>query len=139
MAQPIKNVMSRNVLTLSSTATLADAARTMRDSNVGAVIIEDQGQLVGLLTDRDIVVRAIAQERDPKSTQLSEACSKTLVSLEPDDDTDRAVEVMREKSVRRIPVVEKGKVIGILSLGDLALERDRKSVLGSISAAPPNR
>jgi len=84
-------------------------------------------------------VRAIAQERDPKSTQLSEACSKTLISLEPDDDTDRAVEVMRERSVRRLPVVEKGKVVGIVSLGDLALERDRKSVLGHISAAPPNR
>ncbi|HTQ47839.1 MAG TPA: CBS domain-containing protein [Polyangiaceae bacterium] len=139
MAQPIRNVMSRNVLTLSPTATLADAARTMRDSNVGAVIVEDQGKLVGLVTDRDIVVRAVAQERDPKSTQLSEACSKTLVSLTPDDDTDRAVEVMREKSVRRLPVVEKGKVVGILTLGDLALERDRKSVLGSISAAPPNR
>jgi len=139
MAQPIRNVMSRNVLTLSPTATLADAARTMRDSNVGAVIVEDQGKLVGLVTDRDIVVRAVAQERDPKSTQLSEACSKTLVSLAPDDDTDRAVEVMREKSVRRLPVVEKGKVVGILTLGDLALERDRKSVLGSISAAPPNR
>jgi CBS domain-containing protein len=139
MAQPVKNVMSRNVLKLSSTATVADAARTMRESNVGAVIVEDQGKLVGLVTDRDIVVRAIAQERDPKSTQLSEACSKTLVSLEPDDDTDRAVEVMRERSVRRLPVVEKGRVVGMVSLGDLALERDRKSVLGHISAAPPNR
>ena len=139
MAQPVKNVMSRNVLKLSSTATVADAARTMRDSNVGAVIVEDQGKLVGLVTDRDIVVRAIAQERDPKSTQLSEACSKTLISLEPEDDTDRAVEVMRERSVRRLPVVEKGRVVGIVSLGDLALERDRKSVLGHISAAPPNR
>jgi CBS domain-containing protein len=138
MAQPIKNVMSKKVLKLPPTATLADAARTMRDSNVGAVIVEDQGKLIGLLTDRDIVVRAIAQERAPKSTQLSEACSKTLVSLEPDDDTDRAVEVMRERSVRRVPVVEKGKVVGMVSLGDLALERDRKSVLGHISAAPPN-
>jgi CBS domain-containing protein len=138
MAQPIKNVMSKNVLKLSPTATLAEAARTMRDSNVGAVIVEDQGKLVGLVTDRDIVVRAIAQERDPKTTQLGEACSKTLVSLGADDDTDRAVEVMRERSVRRLPVVEKGKVVGMVSLGDLALERDRKSVLGHISAAPPN-
>jgi len=138
MAQPIKNVMSKNVLKLAPTATLAEAARTMRDSNVGAVIVEDQGKLVGLVTDRDIVVRAIAQERDPKTTQLGDACSKTLISLGPDDDTDRAVEVMRERSVRRLPVVEKGTVVGIVSLGDLALERDRKSVLGSISAAPPN-
>ncbi len=139
MAQPIRNVMSKNVLKLPGTATLADAARTMRDSNVGAVIVEDQGKLFGLVTDRDIVVRAIAQDRDPKNTKLSDACSKTLVSLAPDDDTDRAVEVMRERSVRRVPVVENGKVVGILSLGDLAMERDRKSVLGTISAAPPNQ
>jgi CBS domain-containing protein len=139
MAQPIRNVMSKNVLKLPGTATVADAARTMRDSNVGAVIIEDQGTLFGLVTDRDIVVRAIADNRDPKNTQLSDACSRTLVSLAPDDDTDRAVEVMRERSVRRVPVVENGKVVGIVSLGDLAIERDRKSVLGTISAAPPNR
>jgi len=139
MAQPIRNVMSKNVLKLPGTATIADAARTMRDSNVGAVIIEDQGKPCGLVTDRDIVVRAIAQDRDPKNTKLSDACSKTLVSLAPDDDTDRAVEVMRERSVRRVPVVENGKVVGIVSLGDLAIERDRKSVLGTISAAPPNQ
>jgi CBS domain-containing protein len=139
MAQPIRNVMSKNVLKLPGTATLADAARTMRDSNVGAVIVEDQGKLFGLVTDRDIVVRAIAQDRDPKNTKLSDACSKTLVSLAPDDDTDRAVEVMRERSVRRVPVVENGKVVGMVSLGDLAMERDRKSVLGTISAAPPNQ
>jgi CBS domain-containing protein len=139
MAQPIRNVMSKNVLKLPGNATLADAARTMRDSNVGAVIVEDQGKLFGIVTDRDIVVRAIAQERDPKNTKLSDACSKTLVSLAPDEDTDRAVEVMRERSVRRVPVVENGKVVGILSLGDLAMERDRKSVLGTISAAPPNQ
>jgi CBS domain-containing protein len=139
MAQPIRNVMSKNVLKLPGTATVADAARTMRDSNVGAVIVEDQGTLFGLVTDRDIVVRAIADNRDPTKTRLSEACSKTLVSLAPDDDTDRAVEVMRERSVRRVPVVENGKVVGMVSLGDLAIERDRKSVLGTISAAPPNR
>jgi CBS domain-containing protein len=139
MTQPIRNVMSKNVFKLPATATVADAAKAMRDSNVGSVIIEEQGKLFGLVTDRDIVVRTIADGRDPTTTRLSDTCSKTLVSLGPEDDTDRAVEIMRERSVRRIPVVENGKVIGIVSLGDLAMERDRKSVLGNISAAPPNR
>jgi CBS domain-containing protein len=139
MTQPIRNVMSKNVFKLPSSATVADAAKTMRDSNVGSIVIEDQGKLCGLITDRDIVIRTIADGGDPKATRLADTCSKTVVSLAPDDDTDRAVELMRERSVRRIPVIENGKVIGIVSLGDLAMERDRKSVLGNISAAPPNR
>jgi CBS domain-containing protein len=139
MTQPIRNVMSKSVHKLPASATVADAAKTMRDSNVGAVIIEEQGKLFGLVTDRDIVVRTLADGRDPKTTRLSDTCSKTLVSIGPEDDTDRAVEIMRERCVRRIPVVENDKVIGIVSLGDLAMERDRRSVLGNISAAPPNR
>jgi CBS domain-containing protein len=139
MAQPIRNVMSKKVFTLAARDTVADAARTMRDVDVGAVIVEEQGKLFGIVTDRDIVVRTLANGLDPRTTRLSDTCSKTLVSLGPDEDTDRAVEIMRERSVRRIPVVENGTVIGVLSLGDLAMERDRKSVLGNISAAPPNR
>jgi CBS domain-containing protein len=139
MSQPIRNVMKKDVFKLPPSATVADAAKTMRDSNVGTIVVEEQGRLFGLVTDRDIVVRALAAGRDPKSTRLSETCSKTLVSLKPDDDTDRAVELMRERSIRRIPVVENEKIVGIVSLGDLALERDRQSVLGHISAAPPNR
>lgn len=139
MSQPIRNVMSKKILKLPASATVSDAARTMRDSNVGAVIIEEQGKLLGLVTDRDIVVRTIAEGRDPDATRLEDTCTKMPISLAPDDDTDRAVQLMRERSVRRLPVVENGKVIGMVSLGDLALERDRKSVLGNISAAPPNR
>lgn len=139
MSQPIRNVMNKDVLRLPPSATVADAAKTMRDSNIGAIVVEEQGKLYGLVTDRDIVVRALAEGRDPKSTRLSDTCSKTLVSLTPDDDTDRAVQLMRERSIRRIPVVENEKIVGIVSLGDLAIERDRQSVLGNISAAPPNR
>jgi CBS domain-containing protein len=139
MSQPIRNVMKRDVMRLSPSATVADAAKAMRDSNIGTIVVEEQGKLFGLVTDRDIVVRALAEDRDPKSTRLSDTCSKTLVSLTPDDDTDRAVQLMRERSIRRIPVVENEKIVGIVSLGDLAIERDRQSVLGNISAAPPNR
>ena len=112
----------------------------MRDDNVGAVIVEDAGKICGIVTDRDIAVRAVAQERDPRTTPLSEICSKALTTLSPDDDVDRAVQMMREKAIRRVPVVDARKqAVGILSLGDLAVERDARSVLGQISAAPPNQ
>ncbi len=139
MAHPIRDVMKKNVLKLPPSATVADAAKSMRDANIGTIIVEEQGKLFGLVTDRDIVVRALAEGRDPKSTRLSDTCSKSLFSLKPDDDIDRAVQLMREKSIRRIPVVENDKIVGIVSLGDLAMERDRQSALGHISAAPPNR
>lgn len=139
MAQPIRDVMKKNVLKLPPSATVADAAKSMRDANIGTIVVEEQGKLFGLVTDRDIVVRTLAEGRDPKSTRLSDTCSKALVSLKPDDDVDRAVQLMREKSIRRIPVVENEKIVGIVSLGDLAMERDRQSALGHISAAPPNR
>jgi CBS domain-containing protein len=92
------------------------------------------------VTDRDIAVRAVADGRDPERTPVSEICSKDLTTVSPEDDLDRAIQVMREKAIRRLLVVDnRNQTVGILSLGDLALERDARSVLGQISAAPPNQ
>jgi len=138
MSQPIRDLMTRRVVKLPGNATIVDAARSLRDSDVGSIVVEEDGKLRGLVTDRDIAIRAVAEERDPRTTRLSEICSKDLVTLSADDETDRAVEIMRKRSVRRIPIVDHGKVVGILSLGDLAAERDSNSVLGQISSAAPN-
>ena len=138
MSQRIREVMTESVVKLPSSATLFQAARQMRDADVGSVIVEDEGRVVGLVTDRDLVVRALADGRDPGTTPLSEVASTKLVTVSPDDDMDLAIELMIERSLRRIPVLERGKVVGIVSLGDLAVERDRLSVLGHISSAPPN-
>jgi CBS domain-containing protein len=89
------------------------------------------------VTDRDIVVRAVAAGKDLGKTPLREICSKEVFTLSPEDDLDEAVKLMREKAIRRVPVISDGTAVGILSLGDLAQERDRRSVLGQISAAPP--
>jgi CBS domain-containing protein len=91
-----------------------------------------------LLTDRDIAIRVVAEGLDPKTTKVGDVASLGLTSLTPDDSVDQAVRLMRERAVRRLPIVEGGKPVGIVSLGDLAMERDPDSALADISAAPAN-
>jgi CBS domain-containing protein len=136
----VQEAMTKNPATLSRSATVAEAAQCMAERDIGTVLVEDVSGLVGLVTDRDIVLRAVARGRDPEGTPLTEICSEPLMTVGPDDDVDRVVEIMREKAVRRVPVVNaKKQAIGILSLGDLARDRDPRSALGQISSAPPNR
>lgn len=135
----VRDLMTANPRTLPCTAMLADAARVMRDDDIGDVLVEKDGKVCGILTDRDIVVRGIAAGRDPSTTTLESVCTGKLVSVGPDDSADEAVRRMREHAIRRVVVMSKGQPMGIVSLGDLAIERDRKSVLGEVSAAPPNR
>jgi CBS domain-containing protein len=129
--------MKKDPIRLEATTPVIEAARKMRDSHVGAVIVASSDRLSGIVTDRDIACRVVAQGRDPATTPLGDICSSPTVTVKPDDTVDRAVQIMREKAIRRIPVVEGDRAIGILSLGDLALARDPKSVLGQISAAHP--
>jgi CBS domain-containing protein len=140
MAKKVRELMSEQPIKLSSSSPIIEAARRMRAANVGAIIVEDNGQPCGIVTDRDIAVRAVADGRDPESTRIAEISSKDLTAVSPDDDLDRAIQLMRERAIRRVLVVDsRNQAVGILSLGDLALERDSRSVLGQISAAPPNQ
>jgi len=138
MVQAVGEIMTKAPLSLSTENTVRDAARYMRELNVGAIVVHRQGEVCGIVTDRDIVVRCLARDGNCDETPLREICSRELVALHPDDDVDYAVRLMRDKAIRRIPVVKNGKAVGILSLGDLALERDPYSTLGAISAASPN-
>ncbi|MFF9375465.1 CBS domain-containing protein [Streptomyces griseoluteus] len=113
-------------------------ARLMRDEDVGTVLVTEDGQLRCLVSDRDLVVRAFAEGVDPDRTTVIEAASEDLVTIGPDESVDHAVELMREHAVRRLPVVEGDEAVGIIALGDLAIERDETSALGDISAARPN-
>jgi CBS domain-containing protein len=102
-------------------------------------VVQDGDSTVGILTDRDITLRAIADGRDPSRTRVGEICTSDPTTLNPEDGVGDAIELMREKDVRRLPVVDGGGApVGILSIGDLAIERDRESVLADISAAAPN-
>jgi CBS domain-containing protein len=138
MAETVREVMTADPTTLDSSSTIAEAARAMRDGDFGAVIVTEGDSVHGIVTDRDIVVRAIADGRDPDSTQLGEVTSEELETLSPDDSIDDAVAKVRAADVRRLPVVEDGRAVGIVSLGDLAVERDSDSALADISAATPN-
>lgn len=139
MAERIRDVMTPKPQALPQDTTGREAAEAMRANDIGDVIVVDEkGGLVGILTDRDIVVRMVAEGRDPRATRIGDIASRDLTAVSPDESIARAVQLMREKAIRRLPVVEKKKVVGIVSIGDLALERDPDSALADISAAPPN-
>ncbi len=135
MAQTVRELMTQNVVTLPRTAPLRDAARRMKESDIGDVIVMNDGTMCGVVTDRDIVVRAIAEGKDPRSSTLEDICSHDVVTIGPDDSIDQAAQLMRQRAVRRLPVVEGGRPVGIVSIGDLAIERDETSALADISAA----
>jgi CBS domain-containing protein len=127
---------------LDHTASVAHAAEVMREMDVGSILVYQAGQLLGILTDRDIVVRVLARGGDPRIVTLGECCSRVLTMIAPTATLPEAERLMQEKAIRRLIVVENdastSKVVGVVSLGDLARARDRESVLGYISAAIPN-
>jgi len=139
MAEKVREIMTSHPVCLPADASLIEAAKRMRDNDIGDVlIVEADGRLRGIVTDRDMVVRGIADEKEPRSTTIGDICSPDLVSVDVDDDADRAVQVMRQRAVRRIPVMEDGQVAGVVSLGDMAIEKDPQSALAQISAAREN-
>ncbi|GAA4633930.1 CBS domain-containing protein [Actinoallomurus vinaceus] len=127
MAQKVRDVMTPEPVALPLDAPLTEAARLMRDQGVGGVLVTQAGRLCGLLTDRDIVVRAVAEGRDLRGTRLDQVCSAGVVTIGPDDETGAAVRLMRERGVRRLPVVEDGRAVGIVSLRDVIPEGDDAS------------
>jgi CBS domain-containing protein len=139
MGQQIKDVMTPGAVSCGIRDTVADAARVMKQEAIGDVLVLDDGQLCGMVTDRDIVVRVIAEGRDPETTALGDICSSDVLTVRPDDSATHAVQLMTERAVRRIPIVDGDKIVGIVTMGDLAVERDERSALAAVSAAPPNR
>lgn len=135
MAQKLRDMMTTTVDTVEPTTTIQQAAEMMRRDDVGDVLVAENGQLRGIVTDRDIVIRALAQGMG-MDTAVSQICTTDLEMLGPDDETTKAVETMRRRNIRRLPVVEGGRAVGIISLGDLAMERDEQSALADISSAP---
>jgi CBS domain-containing protein len=132
--------MTTEVVEVSPEQTLVEVARLMRDNGVGAVLVTDGGILRGIVTDRDIVVRAVAEGLDPQRETVDTVFSgQDLVTVTPDTTMGEAVELMRRNAVRRLPVVDDtGRPVGIVSIGDLAIEGDGEDALADISAAPPN-
>jgi CBS domain-containing protein len=133
--------MTPEPVTMIESDTVFDAARLMREEDIGDVIVLDDtsARVKAIVTDRDIVIRAIADGADPRETTLAAVASEELLTVSPDDAVDKVARLMRDRAVRRVPVVDaEGRAAGVVSLGDLALELDRRSALAEISAAPGN-
>ena len=137
MAQTINQVMTRDPITVEPDTPIAQVARKMKDDDTGAILVTEGGKLTGIVTDRDIVVRAIAEGADP-DTKIGDFMTRDPKTVTPDSPVDDAIQIARDDDVRRIPVVQDGRPAGIVSLGDLALERDEDSALADISSASQN-
>ena len=137
MARSIREVMTANPRSIERSTPVAEAARLMRDENVGSLPITEGDRLVGTITDRDITIRVTAEGRDPQSTTVGDVASTDLVTIDPQQDLDEALRLMAQHQVRRLPVVEEdGRLVGILAQADVATEagpQETGRVVGEIS------
>ena len=139
MVQTIHEVMTKDPLTVDEGAPVSEAARIMRDANIGDVLVtRPDGSVCGIVTDRDLALNVVAQGNDPTSMVVRDVCNHTVESVESSDPVAKAVKMMSGQAIRRLPVIDEGRLVGIVTLGDLAMERDPGSALASISEAPPN-
>jgi CBS domain-containing protein len=135
----VSDLMTKQVIYLPAETTLDEAARAMRSADIGDVVVTDGSTLAGLVTDRDIVVRAVADRKDPATTTIGSVASREIVMIEQNSSASDAANLMRERGVRRILVCDADRqLVGIISLGDLAMRLDPDSALSDISEQAPN-
>ena len=136
----VRQLMTAAPQSIPLTATITEAARIMREHDIGDVIVveESSDRIVGIVTDRDVAVRGVGSGHDPAGTSVREICSTELETVRPDQTVSDAARVMRGHDIRRLPVVESGVAIGVISLGDIAGSEESVAVLDVISAAPPS-
>ncbi len=135
-----RDLMTPAVAAVSPDSTVADVAQIMRDRNIGNVLVVDDGTLRGIVTDRDIAARVVAAGEDPRQTPIKAYMTTNVITGQPNWSVEKVAETMGKHQIRRLPIVEKGSVVGIVSLGDVALRnRDNPAVsksLRAISEAP---
>src|SRR5436309_15333509 len=130
MATLVRNVMTESPQTAKPDMSAADAAGLMRQLDVGAIPIAENGSLVGLVTDRDLVIRVMAERKDPTQVKLSEIVTRSPVTISPDAKLSEAIQLMAEHKIRRLPVLKGEKLTGIISLGDAAVASASDSKAG---------
>jgi CBS domain-containing protein len=136
VAKMVRDAMTANPRTASPAQSLADAAQIMKSEDVGSVPVVEDGRLVGMLTDRDIAIRAVAEGVDAQPLNVGDVASREPVTVEPGQDLDEALALMARHQVRRLPVVDDGQLVGILAQADVAIEAKEKkagAVLEEIS------
>lgn len=136
--ETVADVMTRDLQQVAADRPVREAAQLMRENDIGDVLVVDGDRTVAIVTDRDIAVRLVAEDRSP-DTPVREVCSDAeLVTVSPDTTATEAVRLMREHAIRRLPVVEGGRAVGIVSIGDMAIQHDETSALADVSAAEGN-
>ena len=127
MGKTIRDVMTSNPCTIDADKDIVYAAKMLKDEDVGVAPIVEGDQLIGVLTDRDIAIKVVAEGRDPQTTKVRDIASKDIVTIDPQQNLDEALRLMAQHQVRRLPVVEEdGKVVGIVAQADIALAGDDK-------------
>ena len=126
MGKSIRDVMSSNPCAIDAAKPVAYAAKMMKQEDVGLAPVVQGDRLVGTLTDRDIVVRVVAEGKDPQTVTAREVASTDLITIDPQQDLDEALRLMASKQVRRLPVVEEGRLVGVLAQADIAREADEQ-------------
>jgi CBS domain-containing protein len=125
MGQSIRDVMTTSPQSIESSSSIVEAARLMRDADIGSLPVVDGGKLTGVVTDRDITVRVVAEGKDPQNTKVGDVLSQDLVTIDPQQDLDEALRLMARHQVRRLPVVEEdGRLVGIVAQADVAEQGD---------------
>jgi len=125
MGQRIREIMTSNPSTIEPDKPVAEAARIMKQEDAGVVPVTENGRLTGMVTDRDIAVRVVAEGKDPQATPVREVASKDLVTIDPQQDLDEALRLMAQHQIRRLPVVEEdGRLVGVVAQADVARKGD---------------
>jgi len=117
----IKDIMTKEIACVDASSTAADAAKKMKDQNVGTILIVDRDQLKGLVTDRAITTRAVAEDKDPRSVPVMDIMTKEIVGCSEEDDVFDALKIMGDNKIRRMPVVnDQDQLVGVVSMADIA-------------------
>lgn len=126
----VREIMTPSVESVPPETDLVMVARRMKDLNVGSIPVVEGDRLIGIITDRDIVVRVIAEGRDPQSEQVRNSLTPNPTTVSPDTDVQRASEIMAREQIRRLPVVEGTRLVGFLAIGDLAADAGKDRLVG---------
>jgi CBS domain-containing protein len=135
MAKSVRDAMTDGPRSIAASASVVEAARLMRDEHIGSLPVTEDDRLVGMITDRDITTRVVAEGAAPETTSVGDVYSRDLISVEPNNDLDEALQLMARHQVRRLPVVENGRLVGMVAQADIALKDNERTgqLVGAIS------
>jgi CBS domain-containing protein len=135
MAKSVRDAMTADPRSIGASASVVEAARLMREQHIGSLPVTEGDRLVGMITDRDITTRVVAESAVPETTSVGDVYSRDLISVEPNSDLDEALRLMARHQVRRLPVVENDRLVGMVAQADIALKESERTgeLVGAIS------